>query len=433
MTRTSPAARLGAALVALVLAAGLAACSSDEEAPDPLTFWSVTMAPHPVDDERILDRTLSEFTEATGVEVEVEVIDWLDLYPRIEVALSSGEGPDVLTIGNTWSVPLSAAGALMPWDDEALSAIGGPERFRPTALDASGPEGGPPTSVPYLGQSYGLYYDREAFEEAGVAGPPTTWEEFVGVARQLTDRQRWGVALAGAEWTSNAHLAFLLSAQNGGALFDKKGAPSFDTDPVRRAVGSMVAWMGSDGILDPELAGADRVRDLAASLVDGEVAMIIATSGMRSNLADLEYDDYGVAPLPTSVPANEEDRPVRSIVGGTNLALWSQTDQRDEALQLVEHLTTTDTQRELNQAFGTLPVVPELDGDPAFEDERLQTFLSVYRDASAPMPAHPDEGRMEAVLGQTIGTLWERAAEGPLAPTDVQTALAEAEQAMATP
>ncbi|MDQ0297071.1 hypothetical protein J2S52_005110 [Streptomyces sp. DSM 41037] len=40
---------------------------------------------------------------------------WSDLLNRILAAATSGQGPDVLNIGNTWSSSLQATGALLPW------------------------------------------------------------------------------------------------------------------------------------------------------------------------------------------------------------------------------------------------------------------------------------------------------------------------------
>lgn len=411
-------------------ATGLVACGSADDPPGPLTFWAVSMAPKPVEDERILDEVLDEFTISTGMRVEVEVIGWLDLLPRIEVAIASGEGPDVLNIGNTWSASLAETGALLEFDAMALAAVGGRERFLATAMAATGAEGDVPVSVPYLGQAYGLYYRHDSFAEAGVTAPPSTWQEFVAAGKRLTEGGRWGVAFAGAEWTSNSHLAFILTAQHGGTLFDAAGEPSFDTPPVRRAVEQAIGWMDSDRILAPGMASQDRVRDLADDFASGDVAMVVAQSGFRSDLAAEGFDDYGVAPLPTLDPLPAGGEPVRSIVAGTNLAVWGETDQRENALELVDFLTSVDQQVRLNEAFGTLPVVEDAYTDLAFADERLQTVLSVFRDAARPMPAHPDERRMEEVLGGAIAELWTKAAEGRVRRSEIRDVLAAAELAM---
>jgi multiple sugar transport system substrate-binding protein len=50
----------------------------------------------------------------TGIDVKMEVIGWPDLQTRIQTAVTSGQGPDVVNIGNTWAVSLQATGAFLP-------------------------------------------------------------------------------------------------------------------------------------------------------------------------------------------------------------------------------------------------------------------------------------------------------------------------------
>ena len=92
----------------------------------------------------------------------------------------------MLNIGNTWAASLQATDAFLPFDDDAMTAIGGKDKFVPTALATGGKEGQDPTSVPLYGLAYGLYYNKAMFAAAGVQ-PPKTWEEMVAAAQKLTD------------------------------------------------------------------------------------------------------------------------------------------------------------------------------------------------------------------------------------------------------
>ena len=59
---------------------------------------------------------LKKFEKQTGIKVNLQVIGWPDLYNKILAATTSGQGPDVLNIGNTWAPSLQATGAFMPFD-----------------------------------------------------------------------------------------------------------------------------------------------------------------------------------------------------------------------------------------------------------------------------------------------------------------------------
>jgi multiple sugar transport system substrate-binding protein len=57
----------------------------------------------------------------------------------------------------------------------------------------------------------------------------------------------------------------------------------------------------------------------------------------------------------------------------------------------------------------------------------MSTFRAILTDHAEPLPMVPLEGKMETVLGPTVGQLWARAARGPVAADDVRRALAAAD------
>lgn len=114
--------RLASATVAIaLLIPAVAACGGDDDAAGSgdaggttLTYWASNQGPSIEKDKEILTPELAKFTARTGIKVDVEVVPWSDLLNRILAAATSGQGPDVLNIGNTWSSSLQATGALLP-------------------------------------------------------------------------------------------------------------------------------------------------------------------------------------------------------------------------------------------------------------------------------------------------------------------------------
>jgi len=86
----------------------------------------------------VLKPVLAKFTKQTGIKVNLEVIGWGDLQNNINNAVTSGSGPDVVNIGNTWAPYLSATGAFVPYESSALKAVGGKDKFVPTAFQTGG-------------------------------------------------------------------------------------------------------------------------------------------------------------------------------------------------------------------------------------------------------------------------------------------------------
>src|SRR5439155_3703379 len=124
----------------------LAACGdsgSGDSAGTTLTYWASNQGTSLENDKQVLQPELDKFKQQTGITVNLEVVGWADLLNRILAAATSGKGPDVLNIGNTWSASLQATGALLPFDEGNLRAVGGKDRFLTGSLPATGAPGKP--------------------------------------------------------------------------------------------------------------------------------------------------------------------------------------------------------------------------------------------------------------------------------------------------
>ena len=133
-----------------------------------LTYWASNQGTSLDNDKQVLSPELKKFQQQTGIKVKLEVVGWADLLNRILAATTSGQGPDVLNIGNTWSASLQATGALLPFDSTNFSAIGGKDRFAASAIAAAGAAGKDPAAVPLYSMAYGLYYNKKMFADAGL-------------------------------------------------------------------------------------------------------------------------------------------------------------------------------------------------------------------------------------------------------------------------
>src|SRR6478736_2078276 len=122
-------AAAGAVTITLLTAAtacgGGSSSGGSNESPKTLTYWASNQGASIEVDKKVLQPELDKFEKRTGIKVKLEVVPWSDLLNRILTATTSGQGPDVLNIGNTWSASLQATGALLPWNDANLAKIGG--------------------------------------------------------------------------------------------------------------------------------------------------------------------------------------------------------------------------------------------------------------------------------------------------------------------
>jgi multiple sugar transport system substrate-binding protein len=439
-SRLAPAALV--ALIAMALAVSACGSSDDDssssadsgggkaKAGTKITYWASNQGATIDQDNEVISKAAARFKEKTGIVVEHKVIPWSDLFTNITTATTSGKGPDVLNIGNTWSASLQATGAFLPFEGKDLEAIGGKEKFVQTSLSASGAPGKAPHSVPIYGLSYGLFYNKKMFKEANLE-PPKTWTEFVAAGKKLTDpsKDQWGMVIEGSSISEGAHFAFILGRQNGGKLFEGT-KPTFDSAPIVKGVSDYVNLIGKDKIVNPSNAQyADGTRS-SAQFAKGKTGMLIQQNNGENNLKSegMAKSEYGIAEVPVM---DGSSTPIMTHVAGINISIFTNTKQKDAALQFVKFMTSPDEQVTLNQAFGSLPVVTAAQSNEAFQTENLKTFNGILAEHAEPMPLIPEEGQMETFIGTALkGLVAKAATKGDVSEAEVKAELTKANEKM---
>lgn len=370
------AAAAGAVTITLLTAAtacgGGSSSGGSNASPKTLTYWASNQGASIEIDKKVLAPELKKFEKQTGIKVKLEVVPWSDLLNRILTATTSGQGPDVLNIGNTWSASLQATGALLPWDAKNFAKIGGKDRFVDSALGSTGAEGKDPAAVPLYSMAYALYYNKQMFADAGIANPPATWDELVADGKKISKGGKWGLGAEGSNASENIHHAFVFAKQHGADFFTADGKADFTNDGVVAAVKQYVDLMAKDKIIAPgnaEYAQNQSVSDFAK----GKNAMLLwqsAAANLKSQgMAD---DAYGIAPVPVQSGTPGTGTNVNSMVAGINLAVFKNTKNLDGAAKFVKFLTSDAEQKILNGAYTSIPPVKTAQTDTAFNSPRTR-------------------------------------------------------------
>ncbi|MFE2349557.1 ABC transporter substrate-binding protein [Kitasatospora cineracea] len=429
--RTSAALALTAAIVLTASACGGGdSGGGSNSSPKTLTYWASNQGSSLENDKQVLEPELKKFEQQTGIKVNLEVIPWSDLLNRILAATASGQGPDVLNIGNTWSASLQATGALLPFDQAAFDKIGGKDRFLESTIASAGAKGKDPAAVPLYSMAYGLYYNKKLFQAAGIATPPATWEELVADGKKLTSGDKYGLAIEGGNVSENVHHAFTLGMQHGTGFYDASGKPQFDSPEAVAAVKQYVDFIANDKIAAPgnaEYAANQSVTDFAT----GKAAMLMwQSAGANLKSHGMNPDDYGVVPVPAPAGATG-DKATTSMVAGINLAVFKNTKNLDGALNFVKFMTSDEEQKTLNGTYGSLPPVKAAQSDAAFATPELQTLAGVLQKSAAPLPQVPTESQFETLIGTAVKNLLASAAAGkPVTEATVKDELSKAQQQM---
>ncbi|GGQ07431.1 ABC transporter substrate-binding protein [Streptomyces roseolilacinus] len=418
--RAVAGAAVAAALLATTTACGGGSpTGGDADAsPRTLTYWASNQGPNLEADRKVLEPELRKFEERTGITVELEVVPWPDLLNRIMAATTSGQGPDVLNIGNTWSSSLQATGALLPWDEGNLARIGGRERFVEAAFASTGTAGRAPAAVPLYSMAYALYYNKKMFADAGVTRPPATWDELVATGKRLSGNGRWALGAEGSNLSNNIHQVFVLGKQHGADFFDAQGRPDFTSDGAVAAVKQYVDLMATHRIVAPGNAEYAQNQSLS-DFAKGRTAMVLWQAAATTFASQgMDDNEWGVAPAPVRSGAPGRGRNVNSMVSGVNLAVFENTDNLDGALEFVEFMTSDEEQRILCGRYGSVPPVKAAQDGPAFDRPELRVLRDTLATSAAPLPQVPSESQFETVVGTAVKNLFAAAASGDAVTTE---------------
>ncbi|MEU6885334.1 sugar ABC transporter substrate-binding protein [Streptomyces viridosporus] len=436
--RSTRAAATGAVILSLALAAsacggGSSTGGGSDDSPEELTYWASNQGASIEIDKKVLQPELDKFEKQTGIKVKLEVVPWSDLLNRILTATTSGQGPDVLNIGNTWSASLQATGALLPWDAKNFEKIGGRDRFVDSALGSTGAEGQDPAAVPLYSMAYALYYNKKMFADAGIEQPPATWDELVAAGKKLSKDGKWGIGMEGSNPAENIHHAFVFAKQHGADFFTADGKADFANDGAVAAVKQYVDLMAKDRIIAPgnaEYAQNQSVGDFAK----GKTGMLLWQSA-SANLTSqgMSEDAYGIAPVPVRSGTPGPGKQVNSMVAGINLAVFKNSDNLDGATEFVKFMTSDAEQKILNTAYSTIPPVKAAQQDPAFDSPANAVLKDTLAKSAVALPQVPDESQFETAVGTAVKNLFADAAAGRAVTTaSVKAALTKAQQQMPT-
>ncbi|GAA2985713.1 MULTISPECIES: ABC transporter substrate-binding protein [Streptomyces] len=430
------AAAVGTVTLSLVLTAaacggGSSGAGGSNEQPKTLTYWASNQGASLEVDKKVLQPELDKFEKETGIKVKLEVVPWGDLLNRILTATTSGQGPDVLNIGNTWSASLQASGALLPWDAKNFDAIGGKDRFVDSALGSTGVEGKDPAAVPLYSMAYALYYNKKMFADAGIKQPPTTWDELVTTGKKLSKDGKWALGAEGSNLSNNIHQIFVLGKQHGADFFTADGKADFTSDGAVAAVKQYVDLMAKDKIIAPGNAEYAQNQSLSDFAKDKTAMVLWQTASATFKSQGMEESEWGIAPAPVQSGKPGQGTGTNSMVAGINMAVFNNTKNVDGAKKFVKFMTSDEEQVLLNKAYGSIPPVKAAQEDEAFSTFALSPLREALATSAAALPQVPEESQFETVVGTAVKELFADAAAGrPVTTESVKAKLEKAQQQM---
>ena len=292
-------------------------------------------------------------------------------------------------MGTTFVPVAEATGAFLVLSEEDWDAVGGRDKFFDEPLGISGPTEEEQIAVPYVMRPFVMVYNTEKFEQAGIDGPPETWDEFIQYAEQLSDPAAgtYGTAVGYSDGFDPWKFIWMWTLQNGGQLISEDlTTAQLDSDEVVEAVKAYFGMFTENEALDPRSVAWEAPQVLAA-FANGELAM----SAMATPTWVPTLDSGPVAgkyafiahPLvpPGAESLPEGGEPAGSIISGDMLAVAAYTDCKGSALQYIDFVTSEEAQKSYYNIFGSIPANRAAAEDLAAENDVVQAFVDATGDS----------------------------------------------------
>lgn len=318
-----------------------------EEGPTTIT-WAMWGSPAEVaTHQAVADVFMAEHPD---IRVEIMSEPWADYFTKMQTLWASGDPnliPDVLFL---WPTPRYAAEGVLENLQPFIEASGyNVDDYWPALLE----------SAMYEGNIYGfprdislevLYYNKDIFDEVGLAYPDEswTWDDLLTAAEALTVVEasgrvsRYALGMEGGKFQ-------LWSGQNGGSILDDMRNPSRCTLTEPAAVEGIqfFADMIANNHAMPPAAMSQAGGD-AGVFQTGEAAMIIQNASRVSqfNAAEMNYD-VAVVPIP-------EGGQRSASAGGAAWVMSALSDNKDAAWIFLSWLQSTDGGQRLYTESGEI-------------------------------------------------------------------------------
>lgn len=306
--------------------------------------WDTEQAPG-------LRKMLDAFEEQNpDIKVEMETTPWDQYWVKLEAATTGGNMPDIVTMHSTESYKYMSQSMLMGLN----------ELIAENNIDMTNFTEGIAESYTYEEELYaipkdasviGLWYNKELFDQAGIAYPDATWtwDTLKEAAVQLTDEEAGIYGFAADNSTEGGYWPFIY--QNGGEVFiDENTKSGMNSEEVQEALRYYIDFYLNDQSSPSakELQDTNKVGRFQA----GRLAMIVEgnwqTPGFLKNEYLAEHADVAVLP---------KGKEHATITNGLGWAASVNTKHPEETKKLLAFLASEEANQIQAETGASIPAL----------------------------------------------------------------------------
>ncbi len=360
-----------------------------------------------------LQQIADEWSEASGVNVEFQVIDWGTYWTMLEAGVSGGEMPDVFWMHSGYVQMYTNSNVLLDLNtyiegDDKINL----ENYYPGITNLYSKDG-VQYAIPKDHDTIAVIYNKTVFDKYGIEYPTNdwTWQEYAQTAQEITEKGK-DDGVYGTHLNTGSNQAGwynIIYSFGGSVISEDRKTSMMDSEKTLEAM----------QFLHDEILPACPTQDSMAStagdtmLMSGKVGMLMDGSWMvNSYYAADNKEDFGWAELPyADLNGNGQCEPEErvSIYNGLGWSIYSGTKNADAAWGLVSALCSKEgqiKQSELGVTMSGYIGASEMFGD-AFEGMDVSPFVDIEENGTLVFrPYSKYTGRWEDNFTQLLVPAW---------------------------
>jgi multiple sugar transport system substrate-binding protein len=408
-------------LISIMVALSLFGCGGNAHK-SKLTMWVMPNSQEPVND--VMSILKPFLAKNPDIEIEVVALDWGSAWQKITTAATSKDSPDIVQLGSTWVGSIQSMGAMQDLS-ASVNAIGGKGQFVPSAWASAGIIGSDEViAIPWIVDTRALFYRTDVFKKLGLtANDISTWDKFektlVKIKKAnlvidnktveplgITGKNDWNVIHNIAPWMWAAGGDFLNKDQSKCALNSPACAKglNFYINLVRTGLVPIKCLEQNSYQIS-----TDFNNGFYAMYFDGPYTLkALTTPPERGGSAgSLVAKNFAVAPYPTGPKGKA------TFCGGSDLAIFKASKNKDKAWRVVQYLTTDEkAQVAYAQITGFLPAKQSAFKNPYFNNDPFRKVFTESVKFSHAYPCIAAWGPIETVvLTRRFGLMWDDVAK----------------------
>ncbi len=350
--------------------------STPAKEPVTIRFWQA--GADTADATNVMNRLLLKFMkENPDIMVEYQAVPWSDdPHTVFQTAIAGGDIADLLIVGSPFDYIMAESGmvqSMSPYLEKAIIDDLMPVSAKEGIYTGANKDlAGQQISVPLFVDARTILYNKSIFDEAKVPYPDTSWthEEFLANAEKLTGtfggKKVYGFGTS-ARYASQ-YMTFIWNF-GGDVLNADLTAPAVNNDIWKKAITYYLNFY--DKGLTPKGSEAMALADMQAMFVNGEIAMMVATSDYATELKKDEKfgDKLGVGIMPH---ADQQT----AFAGSDVFVIPSLSQNPEAAGKLINFMLRTENQLEYVKNVGFFPAVKSASEDEFFTSNPIKAAFA---------------------------------------------------------